>query len=66
MSLLTKLNEKGQCPECKKKPRPYKRHGYLACLRCDRAYDPDTGWQIDNWAWENGEPRNDLGLGWGA
>lgn len=55
MILLEKLNEKGQCPPCKKKPLTYKRQGMRFCTRCCREYDIDTGWQIDNWAWVDGE-----------
>lgn len=51
---LLKLNEKGQCPKCLKKPIPYK--GVHAerqkfCARCDRSYDFDTGVQRANWAY---------------
>jgi hypothetical protein len=48
------LNERGQCPACSRKPIPYKRTRHLFCPRCDRAYDMDSGAQIDNWAWSDG------------
>lgn len=44
-----KLNDKGQC--CGRKPLVYKREGILFCPRCDAAFDPATGRQIDNWAY---------------
>jgi hypothetical protein len=43
------LDEKGRC--CGRKPLVYKRDPHLFCTRCDRAFDPDTGKQIGNWAW---------------
>jgi hypothetical protein len=48
------LNDRGQCPACHHKPIPYKRTRHLFCPRCDRAYDMDSGVQIDNWAWRDG------------
>jgi transposase-like protein len=48
---LMKLNEKGQCPVCKIKPLVYKRQPHKFCHRCDRAFDLQTGEQINNWAW---------------
>ena len=58
-----KLNEKGQCPPCKRKPLLYKRahgpndpiNGFHFCFSCDRAYSRSTGEQIENWAWKKGE-----------
>ena len=50
-----KLDEKGRC--CGRKPLRYKRHGgpdhpaCRFCPRCDRAYSPETGEQIENWAY---------------
>lgn len=44
-----KLDEKGRC--CGRKPIVYKRDPHLFCPRCDRAFDPITGEQIENWAW---------------
>ena len=52
-----KLNEKGQCPPCKKKPIKYKSYWstsdgpHYFCSRCKRAYDIDTEDQFENWAW---------------
>jgi hypothetical protein len=53
-----KLNEKGQCPDCKVKPLKYKRPHppwnlapFYFCYRCDRAFDADTGEMVENWAW---------------
>ena len=44
------LNENGQC--CGRKPLVYKRpHHYKICLRCDSEFDPETGEQVENWAW---------------
>jgi hypothetical protein len=46
-----RLDDKGRC--CGRKPLVYKRPpSHLYCFRCDRAYDPDDGEQIDNWAWK--------------
>ena len=54
-----KLDEKGRC--CGRKPIHYRssRDNVSGCLPrpskfcgcCDRAFDPDTGCQIENWAW---------------
>jgi hypothetical protein len=49
-----RLNEKGQCPACKKKPLVYKRNKQKFCARCDRSFDIVTGEQVDNWAWQGG------------
>ena len=49
------LDDRGRC--CGRKPIVYKRHqgpGHpagLFCASCDRAYDPATREQIENWAW---------------
>ena len=56
-----KLDEKGRC--CGRKPLDYKggswrspRRPQKFCTRCCRAYNRETGEQIENWAWEtNGE-----------
>lgn len=52
-----KLDEKGRC--CGRKPIDYKGGGWNSpsrpqkfCPRCDRAYDRNTGEQIENWAWK--------------
>ena len=44
-----RLDPKGRC--CGKKPIVYKREPHLFCDRCARAYDPNTGEQIANWAY---------------
>jgi hypothetical protein len=36
---------------CGRKPRPYKRKGWMLCTSCDRAYDLTTGEQVENFAW---------------
>lgn len=44
------LDDKGRC--CGRKPIVYKRSPtHLFCSRCDRAYDPLTKLQVENWAW---------------
>jgi hypothetical protein len=45
-----RLNEKGQCPVCEKKPRVYK--GDKFCPRCSRWFDIETGEQVPNWAYQ--------------
>lgn len=52
---VMKINEKGQCPECRRKPLTYKRRRMLFCARCDREFDMDSGEQRENWAWKRGE-----------
>ncbi len=52
---VAQLDDKGRC--CGRKPIEYKNHdygtdGFKFCPRCDRAYDRETGEQIDNWAWK--------------
>lgn len=53
-----RLDELGRC--CGRKPIHYKGKRYSTpehprpskfCHRCDRAYDPETGEQIGNWAY---------------
>lgn len=44
-----RLDAKGRC--CGRKPLSYKREpAHLYCPRCDRAFDPTTGKQVENWA----------------
>lgn len=43
-----RLDEKGRC--CGRKPLVYKPERF--CVRCDRAFDLETGEQIPNWAWK--------------
>jgi hypothetical protein len=48
---MDKLDNKGRC--CGRKPLIYKRPTHhLFCSRCDRAYDPESHEQIENWAWK--------------
>ncbi len=44
------IDSKGRC--CGRKPLVYKRPPHLYCARCDRAYNPETLVQIENWAYE--------------
>uniref|UniRef100_A0A6H1ZXR0 Uncharacterized protein n=1 Tax=viral metagenome TaxID=1070528 RepID=A0A6H1ZXR0_9ZZZZ len=52
------LNEKGQCPICKRKPIVYKTNFYTKdgpekfCTRCCRSFDIETGDQKENWYWK--------------
>lgn len=46
-----RLNERGQCPNCLRKPLPYERDGHWFCPRCCRDYRMDNGEQRGNWAW---------------
>lgn len=46
---IGRLDWKGRC--CGRKPIVYKRDPHLFCHRCGRSYDPQTGTQIENWAW---------------
>lgn len=48
-----RLDDKGRCPECRRKPLHYKRDGgpHFFCPRCDRAFHDETHEQIPNWAW---------------
>lgn len=47
-----RLNEKGQCPFCLKKPLIYKRIGKYFCCRCNRDFDLKTGTFKENFAWD--------------
>lgn len=62
---MIKLNEKGQCPYCKRKPLVYKRTKKYFCCKCNRQYDLSTGEFQENFQWtkENrckhpGRPKN--------
>ena len=52
------LDDKGRC--CGRKPLVYRgRHTTSEgprrfCVRCDRAYELDADFQINNWAWKKG------------
>lgn len=56
-----KLNDKGQCPVCKRKPLRYTGGSWrntkreFFCAKCDRSFDLDTGEQMENWAWKRVE-----------
>lgn len=60
-----KLNVKGQCPYCSKKPLMYKRDGgYYFCTRCNRQWDLTGNFQ-ENFMWDRnnkckhpGRPKN--------
>jgi len=47
------IDKKGRC--CGRKPIPYRRPPTLFCPRCDAQFDPETGKQIPNWAFEKME-----------
>ena len=51
-----RLNEKGQCPICKRKPTVYKRDQKKFCTHCDRAFNIETGEQIQNFAYRKITP----------
>lgn len=46
-----RLDDCGRCPNCLRKPMPYKRDGHWFCMKCCRAYRMPGGEQINNWAW---------------
>jgi hypothetical protein len=54
-----KIDDKGRCPNCLRKPLPYRRERRFFCPPCCRSFDMDTGEQRPNWAWainiDNGE-----------
>lgn len=51
-----RIDSKGRC--CGRKPMVYKREPHMFCPRCDRAFDPKTGEQIENWAYTKyGAPK---------
>ena len=46
-----KLDENGRC--CGSKPIYYERPSvHKFCDHCKRAFDPETGNQVENWAWK--------------
>lgn len=47
-----KLNNKGQCPTCKRKPLTYKRDYCFYCPKCRRQYSMFNGNQEPNFAWK--------------
>lgn len=44
------IDESGRC--CGRKPIAYKRPPHLFCSRCNASFDPKTGKQQSNWAFE--------------
>jgi len=44
------LDKRGRC--CGRKPIVYKRDPHLFCCRCNASFNPDTGKQIENWAYK--------------
>ena len=61
--VVMKLDEKGRC--CGRKPIHYKRPTERKfCDRCDRAYDPKTGWQLTNWAWKKDRLGRFMKIDW--
>lgn len=47
-----KLDDKGRCPNCLRKPLPYRREHHFFCHTCCRQYRMSDGEQQPNWAWE--------------
>jgi len=47
-----RLNDKGQCPVCKRKLIVYKRDRKLFCPLCDRTYSMETLEQTPNNIWK--------------
>lgn len=52
-----RLNDKGQCPACLRKPIPYKRDRFYFCVKCDRSFGMADGTFQPNWAWASSELR---------
>ena len=50
-----KLDEKGRC--CGRKPLIYKCDSMHFCCRCDRAFNLESGEQVENWAWMKRDDR---------
>lgn len=48
---ILRLDEHGRCPNCLRKPLPYKTTHHWFCPKCCRSYGMRDGVQIDNWAW---------------
>lgn len=49
-AVAKQLDDNGRC--CGRKPIEYKRPKHkLFCVRCDASYDPQTGRQVENWAY---------------
>lgn len=49
------LDDKGRCPNCLRKPIPYRRGRYFFCHTCCRQYAMKDGEQQPNWAWKLAE-----------
>lgn len=47
-----RLDDKGRCPNCLRKPLPYRRERHYFCHTCCRQFNMQTGEQEPNWAWE--------------
>jgi hypothetical protein len=65
---MTKLriNEKGQCPVCLRKPLRYtgrqrRTERQFFCCKCDRSFNLDTGVQMENFAWKKMEGSEEFG-----
>jgi integrase len=52
-SMIPRLNERGQCPYCKKKPLRYERQYF--CMQCHRTYDLETEVMVANPPWWNAD-----------
>jgi len=70
-NIAGRLDAKGRC--CGRKPNQYKGgpHGrgekrHRFCRRCNRAYDYDTGQQIENWAFKKCPGCERWIAGWSA
>lgn len=51
--IAMRLNSKGQCPNCLRKPLLYQRPDtHFFCFLCCRQYD-ESGEQKENWAWRS-------------
>jgi len=48
---MIKLNEKGQCPYCRRKPLTYKRTNKYFCAGCSRQFNLSTGKMEENFCW---------------
>lgn len=50
-----RLDDKGRCPNCLRKPLEYRRERVLFCHTCCRLFEMATGEWIANWAWKHGK-----------
>ena len=51
-----RLDERGQCPVCLRKPRAYKRWGEKWCFGCHRQFDINSGEQVEGTHWMQAAP----------